>query len=102
MKLGTTAKVLPLVLGGFTCKPLGLGTLFLSLLLLSSLRIFNSSTDKTIFYNKLNSLKGINHQKAIISDYNNIPGVTQGSFVSNAVDDITSNLALVSGRPCFP
>ena len=53
---------------------------------------FNSSADKSGLYNRLNSSKGINHQRAIIDDYVNIPGVTQGSFVSNAVDNVTSNI----------
>ncbi|QXP56913.1 hypothetical protein H0I25_03725 [Cellulophaga sp. HaHa_2_95] len=62
---------------------------------------FNSSSDKTVLYNKLNSSKGINHQKAIINDYTNIPGVTQGSFVSNAVDDVTSNIVKTGNSKQF-
>jgi hypothetical protein len=53
---------------------------------------FSTFTDKTVLYNKLNLSKGINHQKAIIDDYINIPGVTKGSFVGNAVDNVTSNI----------
>ncbi len=53
---------------------------------------FASTTDKVILFNKLENAKSVYHQRTIVNDYLSIPGVTQGSFVSNAVNSISSNV----------
>ena len=53
---------------------------------------FNNTGDKLALFNKLNSSKGLYHQRAIINDYLKIPGVIQAPFVSNSVDNVTSNV----------
>lgn len=60
---------------------------------------FDNDFDKNTLFSKLNTSKSINHQRAIINDYLNIPGVTQGIFSSNAVDNVTSSISkTVSGK----
>jgi hypothetical protein len=58
----------------------------------SKLKVAFDNNDKVVLYNKLVSSKGLNHQRVIINDYLSVPGVSEGSFISNAVDNISSDV----------
>jgi hypothetical protein len=58
---------------------------------------FNVTTNKSDLFNTLNTAKSINHRKVILGDYLTIPGVTQGNYVNNSTDNVTTNIVRTIG-----
>ncbi|WP_178346962.1 fibronectin type III domain-containing protein [Arenibacter palladensis] len=48
---------------------------------------FTNASDNTTLFNKLDNAKSVHHRKVLTDDYN-VPGITQGNYLSNSVDNI--------------
>lgn len=54
---------------------------------------FANAGDKAALYNSLDQAYSIYHQRVLIRDWDNIPGLTSGEFVANGLNGVRSNPA---------